>query len=507
MVLGLYTALLPKSKHLVNKEVTAEQVAIQDVVESGGGQVSPKGIPSVIIDKPLQDNELYSIESDGLSLKFSKIGGYLKEVYDKKNRSILSIGNIGLVQQWADHPFTLSEITRGVVFSYMTADGLEIQKTFRIKSDNSVELTIVLSGTTLSKSTSYDILGGSFSPSKEKNQLSARYYESCAIVNGIVQRKGVLGLKKPIVLDGHILWAGLRDQYFCSIFLPQFNVNKGVVEKIGDNVGTLFSIPARTIGPADSRIEDVYKLYVGIQDETSLRAFGSEAERMISYGTFDPISKALLFILKLSYKLTKSWGLAIIFITIFVYLLLFPLSLKSMLSMKRMQAIQPKIEELKAKYKDNHQKLNMEIMDLYRREKVNPFGGCLPMLLQIPVFFALYQLLVRLMNLRGSTFLWIKDLSEPDRLFTFPNSFPVIGNELNILPLLMAITMLFQQKITASQASATPEAAQQQKIMMIVMPVMFGFLFYKLPAGLVLYWFVNSLLMLIFQWKISAKKA
>jgi len=146
-------------------------------------------------------------------------------------------------------------------------------------------------------------------------------------------------------------------------------------------------------------------------------------------------------------------------------------------------------------------------MELYKAEKVNPLGGCLPMILQIPVFFALYQLLMRFISLRGANFLWIKDLAEPDRLVTFHNSLPVLGNELNILPLLMAVSMFFQQKITASQTSASPEAAQQQKIMMFMMPVLFGALFYKLPAGLVLYWFVNSLLMIAFQWKISKTNA
>ncbi len=173
--------------------------------------------------------------------------------------------------------------------------------------------------------------------------------------------------------------------------------------------------------------------------------------------------------------------------------------------MKEMQALQPHIEELRKHYKDNPQKLNKEIMELYRKHKVNPFSGCLPLLLQMPIFFALYQALMRSISLRGATFLWIKDLSHPDRLFLLPNSLPILGNEINILPIVMTVGMFIQQKISMT-STATSGSAEQQKIMMIIMPLMFGLIFYHMPAGLVLYWFVNSMLMLAFQFKINKGK-
>jgi len=126
------------------------------------------------------------------------------------------------------------------------------------------------------------------------------------------------------------------------------------------------------------------------------------------------------------------------------------------------------------------------------------------MILQIPVFFALYQVLSRSIALKGSSFFWIKDLSEPDRLFLFPSSFPVIGNEFNILPILMAIEMFVQQKV--SMANISSEQAEQQKIMLIVMPIMFGFLFYRMPSGLVLYWFINSSLTMLYQLRVAKAK-
>jgi YidC/Oxa1 family membrane protein insertase len=175
-----------------------------------------------------------------------------------------------------------------------------------------------------------------------------------------------------------------------------------------------------------------------------------------------------------------------------------------MRSMKEMQALQPRIEALRKVYKDNPQKLNKEMMALYKEHKVNPFGGCLPLLLQMPVFFALYQVMMRSIALKGESFLWIKDLAEPDRLFILPFSLPVFGNEVNILPLLMTGLMFLQQKFSFVPSSGS--SADQQKIMMIVMPLMFGLIFYHMPSGLVLYWFFNSLLMSLYQFKMSRGK-
>jgi YidC/Oxa1 family membrane protein insertase len=169
-----------------------------------------------------------------------------------------------------------------------------------------------------------------------------------------------------------------------------------------------------------------------------------------------------------------------------------------------MQALQPRIEELKKAHQDNPQKLNKEILELYREHKVNPIGGCLPLILQMPVFFALYQVMMRSIALKGASFLWIKDLAEPDRLLMLPFTLPIVGNELNILPILMTILMFIQQKFSMSAASTGSQ--EQQKILMIMMPLMFGFIFYHMPAGLVLYWFMNSLLMLIFQFKVNQAK-
>jgi YidC/Oxa1 family membrane protein insertase len=504
LVLMVYSAIMPKPKPIVNKYVADNSTTISGAAVVEKTENNPHG--SVTYDnlKLLDKNNLYEYQSDGLGLTFSKLGGFLLEVYDKQNNTHLPIKNIGYIKEWADYPFQATEVQSGIVFEYKLPDGAGIKKAFYVKSEHTLDLTITIYNINNSKISSYNIFVGYFNPSTVDSALSQRYYESSLFIKDTVLRKPVHGLRKAFSYEGDITWAGLRDRYFCVIFFPQLTVNKGVIDILNNNSYLQLDIPERGVSGKNS-IEDTFKIYIGPQNEQYLRDFGSDTARIINFGTFDTISKVLLFLLVNIHKGTNNWGWAIIFVTILIYFILFPLSYKSMLSMKKMQALQPKIEEIRKKCKDNPQKLQMETMELYKREKVNPFGGCLPMLLQIPVFFALYQLLVRFISLKGAPFLWIKDLSEPDRLFLLSSNVPIVGNEINILPILMAATMFVQQKLS-SPKNATDSVAEQQKMMMIIMPVLFGFLFYKMSSGLVLYWFVNSLLMLGFQWKISKIK-
>lgn len=292
-------------------------------------------------------------------------------------------------------------------------------------------------------------------------------------------------------------FAGIRDRYFCAIIEPQAQACGAYIKKSGAQFSEA-GITGEEIEIAPgSQIGHLYKIYLGPQDYKLINAVQPAWSAIIYYGTFDLISSILLNILNFFYQLVHNWGVALILLSLLVYFALYPLSLKQMRSVKEMQRLQPLIEELKKANKGNPQKLNNEIMELYKEHKVNPLGGCLPLLLQMPIFFALYNGLMRSIVLKGSHFLWIRDLAEPDKL-------PILGREINILPILMAIGMFFQQKI--SMASASGEAAEQQKIMLYLMPVMFGFIFYSMPSGLVLYWLVNSILMLVYQLKISRGK-
>ncbi|MFA5156490.1 MAG: membrane protein insertase YidC [Candidatus Omnitrophota bacterium] len=301
----------------------------------------------------------------------------------------------------------------------------------------------------------------------------------------------------------NLKFIGLRDRYFCVITAPPTNNYSAFVKKTSSKGSVLgLNSPELTILPGQTT-QQKFLIYLGPQEIKQIGQINPEWSGIVHFGTFDIISQILLKLLEIFYGLTRNWGMAIIILSIAVYFLLYPLSVKQMRSMKEMQALQPRIEELRKALKDNPQKLNKEIMELYREHKVNPLGGCLPLLLQMPIFFALYQALLRSVSLKGSGFLWIKDLSEPDKLFVLPTSLPILGNEVNLLPILMMIGMFVQQKLTMNTGAANNE---QQKIMLIVFPLIFGFIFYHMPSGLVLYWFVNSALMLIFQFKVSRAK-
>ena len=221
----------------------------------------------------------------------------------------------------------------------------------------------------------------------------------------------------------------------------------------------------------------------------------------VDYGWFTVLAKPLLVVLRWFYSYTHNYGVAIILLTLIIKIIFWPLTHKSYTSMQKMKKVQPKIQQIREKYKDDREKLNQELMQIYKTHKVNPMGGCLPMALQIPVFFALYRMLNSAIELRHQPFiLWIHDLTAPDRLnLGFSIDLPMIGHldGVPVLTILMGITMFLQQKMTPS--SGDP---RQEKIMLI-MPVMFTFFFINFPAGLVLYWFVNNILSIAQQYWIN----
>jgi YidC/Oxa1 family membrane protein insertase len=305
--------------------------------------------------------------------------------------------------------------------------------------------------------------------------------------------------KKQAVFP-NIRFIGMRDQYFCAIVQPESTGYAGFVNKVSDKVFDIGIIAKSLQILPGNEVSQKFKIYLGPQDMDLINKANPNWGAIVYFGMFDIVAQVIFGLLKFLFVIVKNWGLAIVLLSITIYLILFPLTIKQMKSMKEMQILQPKMEQLRKQYGDNSKKLNEEMMKLYKDHKVNPLGGCLPMILQIPIFISLYQVLSRSIELRGASFLWIKDLSEPDRLFKFPVTIPFIGDYFNILPILMAIGMLIQQKMSAVNASG--QTAEQQKIMMVVFPIMFGVMFYNVPAGLVMYWFLNSTLMLLYQLKV-----
>ncbi|HEY4743269.1 MAG TPA: membrane protein insertase YidC [Desulfuromonadaceae bacterium] len=276
--------------------------------------------------------------------------------------------------------------------------------------------------------------------------------------------------------DKGVQWAGFADKYFLSAILSDKN-SIASVELKKNAAGFLESVvtsPQFIVNPGQSASVS-QRLFVGPKDIDILKAQGNSLEQSLDLGWFSAIAKPLLYTLKFFHRYVGNYGVAIIIITVILKVLFFPLTHKSYKSMKGMQKIQPEMNKIREKFKNDRDAMNKAVMELYREHKVNPLGGCLPMVVQIPVFFALYKALMFSIELRHAPFfLWITDLSDKDPYY--------------VTPIIMGITMFVQQKMTPSQMDPV-----QQK-MMLALPVVFTFMFLSFPSGLVLYWLVNNVL-------------
>jgi YidC/Oxa1 family membrane protein insertase len=290
--------------------------------------------------------------------------------------------------------------------------------------------------------------------------------------------------KAPYTKEADNGWAAMVQHYFVSALLPPAGTPREFYSRrIGDNVYSAGVILPLAV-PAGGEAKLTVPVYAGPQEQDNLKVIAPGLDLVVDYGWLTVIAAPLFWVLKLLYGWFGNWGLAIIGLTVLIKLVFFPLSAASYKSMAKMKLLAPRLMKLKEQYGDDRVKMNQAMMELYKTEKVNPFGGCLPILVQIPVFIALYWVLLGSVELRQAPFYgWIKDLSAPDPFF--------------ILPALMMASMIVQTKM-----SPTPPDPVQAKVMMI-MPFVFGVMFFFFPAGLVLYWLVNNILSIAQQWQIQ----
>ncbi len=280
-------------------------------------------------------------------------------------------------------------------------------------------------------------------------------------------------------------WIAMIQHYFISAWLPANNQPREYyAKKLGEDLYDVGAIlPVGAIKPGEVKKISV-PLYAGPEEQDHLNKVAPGLNLVVDYGLLTVISAPLFWVLELIHKGVQNWGLAIILLTVLIKLAFFPLSAKSYRSMAQMRALGPKLQKLKEQYGDDRQRQHTAMMELYKTEKVNPLGGCLPIVVQIPVFIALYWALLNSVEMRQAPFmLWIHDLSAPDPYY--------------ILPIVMGITMLIQTKL-----NPTPPDPIQAKVMMI-MPIAFSIFFFFFPAGLVLYWVVNNTLSIAQQWYIT----
>jgi YidC/Oxa1 family membrane protein insertase len=305
------------------------------------------------------------------------------------------------------------------------------------------------------------------------------------------------------VIAGPAEWLDIRNKYFTHIMVPENDAASVKAWSLGMKGAREITAAAvfacQPVEPGASLTWNA-TLYAGPKQYERLKILGTKIGKgsnyleIMDFGWFAFLAKPiLLYGLKGLYKYVHNYGVAIIILTVLIKLLTWPLTSKSVTSMKQMEKIQPEMKALREQYKDNPQKLNQEMMLLYRKHGYNPLSGCLPMFLQLPIFIALYSALSRAIELHGASFLWIKDLSMPDEIARLPY-IPFFGNKMlgytgvHPLAIAMGLAMIGQQLLSPKTGDAS------QRRMMLLMPAIFIVIFYNMPSGLVLYWFVNQLL-------------
>jgi YidC/Oxa1 family membrane protein insertase len=460
------------------------------------------------------------VETGLYTAVFSTSGASLKKLVLKKYKTTTALDAkpIAMIDENSQENFSLKTLGSGIpidpaaVYSVNT-DTLQVNKEEKktlefitsAKTGDYVKKIFTFSGESYIIGLEQQVANTSGTPQEgnlqlvEKNHYVAKPGESRYEVHGpttfadnALHTQSINDLAKGAkTFEKNVLWSGFEDKYFLgaaiaensSIASVQVRQNNGYVENV-------ISSPRLSLAPGATGTVS-YRLYFGPKDLDILKAQGSRLEEVIDFGWFSAIAKPLLHTLQFFYKYVHNYGVAIIIITIILKALFYPLTNKSYKSMKDMQKLQPKMAELKEKYKNDRDAMNKAVMELYKTQKVNPMGGCLPMVIQIPVFFALYKALMFSIELRHAPFmLWIQDLSAPDALFgVIPAGLPLLGGfPVGPLPLLMGATMVIQQKMTPSNMDPA------QAKMMMALPFVFTFMFLNFPSGLVLYWLVNNIL-------------
>jgi len=308
-----------------------------------------------------------------------------------------------------------------------------------------------------------------------------------SLVKGEIEEVSVDDLKDgPVAYSQDVAWTSFQTKYFLSVVVPGDNtVERTQLLRRGDAIENLLETPYFTLQSGERRQLD-YFVFIGPKEPVLLKAAGHQLDKVVEFGFFNLLAQPLFVVLTFFYGYFKNYGVAIILLTVLIKIVFWPLTHKSYSSMKSMQKLQPEMQKLREKHKNDKESLNKEMMALYKTHSVNPLGGCLPMLVQIPVFFALYKVLLSSIALRHADFaFWLTDLSAKDPYY--------------ITPLLMGASMFVQQKMTPTTADP-----MQAKIFMM-MPIVFTFMFLNFPSGLVIYWLVNNLLTILQQYFIHRK--
>lgn len=523
MVLIYLTFLAPKPQEPSEQPDTPAQQEVaqeQDLPEPRAEPETQKIKPNrqQLIEKRIElSNEVFEIEIDGLGrVLHAQLKDYFEEPEGKEPVAFEFPGYLNEDKTYVDGSpvvWRLVEQSSNMVRWVSKLRGVELTKTLSLEP-NAYHLDYRLGLMNRSRSTQeVQVLkslrmeqdpeesGGFFSrmfrPQGHFQQIV--WFQDGDLESELLTEVPEESSNEPMLREGALEWTGFGTKYFFfgmhpdTVGIQSLHARRLASTRV---VEEEVKLRPRQLEPGGNS-EIQYQYYVGPKKMEDLRATGETFTRVIDYGNWiGPISRLLLGVLEFFHKIIPNYGIAIILLTILVKLLLFPLAYKAAVSMRKLQVVGPKMKELREKYKSDPQRLNSEVMALYKREKVNPVGGCLPMLLQMPVFFALYKLFYVSIELRHEPFFgWIQDLSVHDPFF--------------VTPILMVALMWGQQKITPTPGMQDPEneAVKVQKAMMKWMPFVFGAIMIFLPAGLTLYFLVNAFISVVQQYFLNKKLA
>jgi YidC/Oxa1 family membrane protein insertase len=462
------------------------------------------GTPETTVS-PVQINPQPAFEVDGENFvaKFSNVGGRISSWKLKNFNDVAGLegkpldmvslpdsGKLPMSTYWvgAGPRINISDVyeieSKGpdrIVFTRTDSSGFKITKTFEPDlSGYGVKLNVFVQAPAGQTGQGRLSISNYREQIITKSGLFSRGFDITKYIAYVAGKKEEEPIEKAagVSYPGNVIWAGFDNLYFLSVIAPIIS-ETAQAQAIGstgpgDPVASVITMPERMINSGET-VEWEFTAYLGPKTEKTLIAAAHSFDQALDFGWFTIIAKPLVRVLQFFQGLVKNWGLAIIIVTIIIKLLLLPLTQKSYKSMSAMSKLQPAMKEIREKFGEDRERLNQEMMALYKAHGVSPAAGCLPMLVQLPFFIAFYRALYGTIELRHAPFMfWIQDLSAPDPYY--------------VTPIVMGITMVASQKMTPTTADP------MQAKMMLMMPVVFTFFFLNLPSGLVLYWLVSNVL-------------
>jgi YidC/Oxa1 family membrane protein insertase len=393
----------------------------------------------------------------------------------------------------------VSKSDKKIVFEYASKEGWKITKTYDVSDIPDIymhNLSIVIENP---KNTVVPQISIGWGPGLGTDSKEAK--ENIRLTRALACSADKSSKLKELKDDSELAplykWAAIDNRYFLAAFAPKQpeDFDKIIPTRLDKNHP--YAITLTGTPPKDVTIKEYsVNFYLGPKNYTQLKTYNLDLEKTVDFGFFGFLGEFAFKVLKFFHKSTNNYGWAIIMITLIIQVLVLPLTLKSLRSTAAIKRVQPIIKDIQTKYKDNPQRLQAEMLNVYRSQKANPLGGCLPMFLQMPILYAFFTMLRNAYELRNEGWiLWIKDLSAPDQLMHF-GSF-----NFNLLPLLLGIGMFLQQKMTVAISDPT------QRKMMYIMPIMFTGMFWISPSGLVIYWMTNSVFSMVVQYFVTKKSS